>query len=86
MPIEPQNREIPQSRSPGRPPASAPRQPEQDAKVDTTQRHVPPLTCPICGRGMVPRVERWKDDGSAACMCSLSGCRFIYTPAKVRAK
>ncbi len=69
----------------GRPP-NYQKQEAVPAVPDMTQRHVPPLTCPGCGRGMVPRVERWERDGSAACLCSLNGCRFNYTPATIRPK
>jgi hypothetical protein len=62
------------------------KKPEQPAVVDTTQRHVPPLICPICGRGMVPRVQRWELYGEAACICTLSGCKFTYRPAVIRVK
>lgn len=46
-------------------------------------RHVPPLNCPKCGRGMVPRVQRW-DGAVANCLCSLCAGRFDYTPPQVR--
>lgn len=86
MPAEPLNREIPPSRPPGRPPASVPKQPEKDALPDATQRHVPAQSCPKCGRGMTPKVERWELNGEASCICTLSGCRFNYRPASVRVK
>lgn len=73
-------------RKQGRPPASEPRSPAEEAVIDTTQRHVPPLVCPKCGRGMTPRVERWEQNGEAACLCTLSNCRFLYRPAMVRVK
>ena len=77
----------PQTRGPGRPSQSNPIQPQKDAEIAAiTGKYVPALNCPTCGRGMTPRVERWLPNGDAACMCSLSGCRFVYTPPKVRAK
>ncbi len=69
----------------GLPPAYE-KQPETPAIPDPTQRHVPALVCPGCGRGMTPRVERWCPDGSAACVCALTGCKFNYRPATVRIK
>lgn len=61
------------------------------AIVDTTLRHVPPMVCPKCGRGMTPLVERWRPanaDGvqTADCKCTLNNCMFVYTPASVRLK
>ena len=73
-------------RKQGRPPASEPRMAAEEARVDTTQRHVPPLVCPKCGRGMTPRVERWETSGEASCICTLSNCRFLYRQAMVRVK
>lgn len=77
------NRTFESDRKPGRPPASVPKQPVQEAVIDPTQRKVPPLVCPKCGRGMTPRVAGWHG-GTASCICSLTGCRFTYTPATVR--
>ena len=78
------NRTAPSERNRGRPPESEPRQPERVAKIDLTQETVPPLTCPKCGRGMTPRVERWSPCGEAYCVCQASGCRFVYRPATTR--
>lgn len=69
----------------GRPPNHS-LNPPGDAVPDLTQRYVPPLVCPVCGRGMVPRVERWRSDGQADCVCILTNCRFTYRPAEVRVK
>jgi len=71
--------------------SAKPSAPPQVAVVDLTQRHVPPLTCPKCGRGMTPTVERWrKPNGNgveaADCKCTLNGCSFVYVPATVRVK
>lgn len=71
--------------------ASRPLQPQQPAVADLTQRQVPPIICPKCGRGMTPRVERWRPPNgngieAADCQCSLNGCSFVYTPASVRIK
>jgi hypothetical protein len=65
--------------------------PQQEAIVDTTIRQVPPMVCPKCGRGMTPKVLRWRKPNadkveSADCACTLSGCEFLYTPASVRIK
>lgn len=90
MTITPQNRmATPEARGQGRPPKSAPSDPHEAVVVDTTLRHVPPLHGPCCGRGMQPKVERWRmEAGSevADCQCSLCGKRFVYRPATVRAK
>lgn len=70
-------------------------QPKQPAQVDTTVRMVPPLKCrwqtPTgeqrgCGRGMQPRVDRWRQSKSsgkeyACCRCGLCGSAFVYYPA-----
>jgi hypothetical protein len=57
-----------------------------EAVVDTTQRRVPPIVCPKCGRGMTPLVVRWRrgDEIAADCTCTLNGCAFVYYPATVR--
>ena len=66
----------------------AQRTPRQDAVVDTTIRRVPPLVGPCCGRGMQPKVERWRNEAGkgevADCLCALCGKRFVYSPATVR--
>lgn len=77
----------PTTRQQGRPKKSETRASSpQLAIVDATLRHVPPLTCPCCGRGNQPRVERWRPSGSADCICQANGCRFTYTPAQVAPK
>jgi hypothetical protein len=78
----------PANRGPGRPPGTDRVLPAaQPATVDTTQRTVPPLIAPCCGRGMTPRLERWEVAGThkdqASCLCTLCGGRFYYDPAKV---
>jgi hypothetical protein len=65
--------------------------PQQPVVVDTTQPHVPPMSCPVCTRGMTPIVERWRPPNAAGvrvadCKCTLNNCRFVYTPATVRVK
>lgn len=72
----------------GRPP-NYEKQAPTEAVPDLTQRHVPPLVCPKCGRGMTPRVERWRSDAIgtfADCICVLTNCKFIYRPAETRVK
>jgi transcription elongation factor Elf1 len=56
---------------------------ESDALPVVLDRHVPPLNCPKCGRGMDPRVTKWHN-GAAYCQCRLCGGHFQYTPPKVR--
>jgi hypothetical protein len=78
-------------RGPGRPPADADRSPPQPAVADMTFRYVPPLVCPMCGRGMTPKLKRWRPIdargvASADCDCTLCGKGFVYTPAVVRPK
>jgi hypothetical protein len=71
-------------RKPGRPPNTKPSDPVEAMPVVLNERHVPPINCPCCGRGMTPIVLRWVPDGTAACTCRLCGKRFNYTPPKVR--
>lgn len=65
------------------------------AELDPTVRMVPPIKCRWigkdgqmggCGRGISPRVERWRtrqSDGAdyACCRCTLCGRPFVYYPA-----
>jgi hypothetical protein len=91
MTMTPNNRmATPEARGQGRPPKSAPSGPHEAVVVDTTLRHVPPMTCKKCGRGMQPRVERWRIEAGqgevADCQCALCPSRFVYRPATVRQK
>lgn len=67
----------------------------EEVIIDATLRAVPPMICPQsqggCGRGMTPRVERWRKPDATGIQCAdvqcmLCGRRFVYTPAVVRAK
>jgi hypothetical protein len=84
MEDSPENR-MAEPRRRGRPPKSANVPTEQfDAlPVVLEFRHVPPLNCPKCRRGMAPRVLRWTGN-TAMCSCALCGGRFDYDPPKVR--
>ncbi len=90
MTLTPTNRMAnPEKRGQGRPPKDRPSGTHAVVVVDTTLRHVPPLVGPCCGRGMQPKVERWRTDAGtevADCQCALCGKRFVYRPATVRAK
>lgn len=80
----------PQNRGRGRPPNDRPTPPSIPAEIDTTQRHVPPISNPpCCGRGNTPKVLRWRTVQNrqvADCQCNACGSTFEYEPATVRPK
>lgn len=43
-----------------------------------------PIICPLCGRGMTPKVDGKRENGDRRCRCSLCGGKFEYRPPQVR--
>lgn len=71
----------------GRPP-NQPKPPEQPADItaDPTERRLWDTRCPSCSLHSLPRLERWRPDGSADVFCGKCECRYVYIPARVRLK
>lgn len=94
MTTQPFNRMAqPEVRKVGRPANGSDRHSAQDAVIDTTQRKVPPVIPPCCGRGNQPTTERWEVSGvhagHASCVCGACGRGFYYapgSPAKITLK
>ncbi len=62
--------------------------PEVIAEItaDPTERRLWDTKCPSCSLHSVPRLERWRPDGSADVFCTKCECRYLYIPAKTRMK
>ena len=63
----------------GRPPKSIPTPlPEPVENIEVPQKPLPGITCPCCGRGMVPRRDRVQENKCYA-RCSLCDGRMVLT-------